>query len=146
MPRRSATSTGRRHRGRLPTPRCSASAATFVHDLGAYALQDVNIPFNSASMMSGPYMVPSLHIDVVVAATNKTPVSSIRGAGYPQAAFAMERMMDRVARELKLDRAEVRRRNLIPAEKMPYTKPLKARSGAACNTTAATIRPPRRRC
>ena len=57
--------------------------------------------------------------------------SSIRGAGYPQAAFAMERMMDRVARELELDRAEVRRRNLIPAEKMPYTKPLKARSGAA---------------
>jgi carbon-monoxide dehydrogenase large subunit len=43
----------------------------------------------------------------------------------------MERMMDRIARELKLDRAEVRRRNLIPKEKMPYTKPLKARSGAA---------------
>ena len=102
-----------------------------VHDLGAYALQDVNIPFNSASMMSGPYMVPAHDMDVVVAATNKTPVSSIRGAGYPQASFAMERMMDRVARELKLDRAEVRRRNLIPTEKMPYTKPLKARSGAS---------------
>jgi carbon-monoxide dehydrogenase large subunit len=55
----------------------------------------------------------------------------VRGAGYPQAAFAMERMMDRVARELSLDRAELRRRNLIPAEKMPYTKPLKARSGAS---------------
>jgi aerobic carbon-monoxide dehydrogenase large subunit len=68
---------------------------------------------------------------VVVAATNKTPVSSVRGAGYPQAAFAMERLMDRIARELGLDRAEVRRRNLIPAEKMPYTKPLKARSGAS---------------
>src|SRR5258705_7037461 len=104
---------------------------TLIHDVGAYALQDVNIPFNSASMMSGPYIVPSLSMDVTVAATNKTPVSSIRGAGYPQAAFAMERMMDRVARELKLDRAELRRRNLIPAEKMPYTKPLKARSGAA---------------
>jgi aerobic carbon-monoxide dehydrogenase large subunit len=101
-----------------------------VHDVGAYALQDVNIPFNSASMMSGPYMVPAHYMDVVVAATNKTPVSSIRGAGYPQASFAMERMMDRVARELKLDRAEIRRRNLIPADKMPYTKPLKARSGA----------------
>src|SRR6266545_2641995 len=88
---------------------------TLVHDVGAYALQDVNIPFNSASMMSGPYILPSLAIDVTVAATNKTPVSSIRGAGYPQAAFAMERMMDRVARELKLDRAELRRRNLIPA-------------------------------
>jgi carbon-monoxide dehydrogenase large subunit len=102
-----------------------------IHDVGAYALQDVNIPYNSASMMSGPYVVPALAMDVQVAATNKTPVSSIRGAGYPQAAFAMERMMDRVARELKLDRAELRRRNLIPADKMPYTKPLKARSGAS---------------
>ncbi len=104
---------------------------SLLHDLGAYALQDVNIPYNSASMMSGPYMVPALAMDVNVAATNKCPVSSVRGAGYPQAAFAMERLMDRVARELKLDRAEVRRRNLIPPEKMPYTKPLKARSGAS---------------
>ena len=101
-----------------------------IHDLGAYALQDVNIPYNSASMLSGPYVLPALAMDVVVAATNKTPVSSVRGAGYPQAAFAMERLMDRLARELRLDRGEVRARNLIPAEKMPYTKPLKARSGA----------------
>jgi carbon-monoxide dehydrogenase large subunit len=102
-----------------------------VHDLGAYALQDVNIPYNSASMLSGAYMLPALSMEVMVAATNKTPVSSVRGAGYPQAAFAMERLMDRVAGELHLGRAEVRRRNLIPAEKMPYTKPLKARSGAS---------------
>ena len=102
-----------------------------IHDLGAYALQDVNIPFNSASMMSGPYMLPALSMEVTVAATNKTPVSSVRGAGYPQAAFAMERLLDRVARELRLDRAELRARNLIPASKMPYTKPLKARSGAS---------------
>jgi aerobic carbon-monoxide dehydrogenase large subunit len=102
-----------------------------IHDLGAYALQDVNIPYNSASMMSGPYILPALSIDITVVATNKTPVSSVRGAGYPQAAFAMERLMDRLARELHLDRAEIRRRNLIPPEKMPYTKPLKARSGAS---------------
>jgi carbon-monoxide dehydrogenase large subunit len=102
-----------------------------LHDLGAYALQDVNLPYNSASMLSGPYVVPALAIGVTVVATNKTPVSSVRGAGYPQAAFAMERMLDRVAAELSIDRAEVRRRNLIAPEKMPYTKPLKARSGAA---------------
>jgi carbon-monoxide dehydrogenase large subunit len=100
-----------------------------LHDVGAYAMQDVNLPYNSATSVSGPYMMPALTMDVVVAHTNKTPVSSVRGAGYPQAAFAIERMLDRVARELKLDRAEVRRRNLIPAEKMPYQKPLKARSG-----------------
>ena len=55
-----------------------------IHDLGAYALQDVNIPYNSASMLSGPYLLPALSMEVVVAATNKTPVSSVRGAGYPQ--------------------------------------------------------------
>jgi len=104
---------------------------TLLHDLGAYALQDVNLPYNSASTMPGPYIVPHLDVRITIAVTNKTPVSSVRGAGYPQAAFAMERLLDRVARELKLDRAEVRRRNLIPAEKMPYEKPLKARSGAA---------------
>src|SRR5713226_2543527 len=102
-----------------------------LHDTGAYTPQDPNIPYNSASTMSGPYMVPALSIEVTIAMTNKTPVSSVRGAGYPQAAFAMERLMDRIARELRLERAEVRRRNLIPKEKMPYTKPLKARSGAS---------------
>ena len=86
-----------------------------LHDQGAYTLQDPNIPYNSASTLTGPYMVPALDVEVTIALTNKTPVSSVRGAGYPQAAFAMERMMDRVARELALDRAELRRRNLIPA-------------------------------
>jgi len=101
-----------------------------LHDQGAYALQDINQPYNSAKSLSGPYMVPALSMDIAVVATNKTPVSSVRGAGYPQASFAMERLMDAVARELELDRAEVRRRNLIPADRMPYRLPLKERSGA----------------
>jgi len=100
-----------------------------VHDIGAYALQDVNIPYNSATTLTGPYMVPALAMDVSAVHTNKAPVSSVRGAGYPQAAFAMERLMDALARALDLDRAEVRRRNLIPTEKMPYVKPLKTRAG-----------------
>jgi aerobic carbon-monoxide dehydrogenase large subunit len=102
-----------------------------LHDTGAYTLQDPNIPYNSTATMSGPYVVPGLSVEVTIAMSNKTPVSSVRGAGYPQAAFAMERLLDLVSREMKLDRAEVRRRNLIPASKMPYRKPLKARSGAA---------------
>ena len=101
-----------------------------LHDLGAYALQDVNLPYNSASTLSGPYMVPAFAMDVTVALTNKVPVSSVRGAGYPQASFVMERLMDIAAGELGIERAELRRRNLIPAGKMPYTKPLKTRAGA----------------
>jgi aerobic carbon-monoxide dehydrogenase large subunit len=100
-----------------------------IHDIGAYALQDVNIPYNSASTLTGPYMVPALAIDVSAVHTNKAPVSSVRGAGYPQGAFAMERLLDRLAGVLKVDRAELRRRNLIPAEMMPYLKPLKTRAG-----------------
>ncbi len=80
-----------------------------LHDTGAYTLQDPNIPYNSASTMSGPYAVAGLSIEVTIAMSNTTPVSSVRGAGYPQAAFAMERLLDLVAREMKLDRAEVRR-------------------------------------
>jgi aerobic carbon-monoxide dehydrogenase large subunit len=110
--------------------RIRAVRGKLLHDLGAYAYQDVNLPYNSATSVAGPYIVPACSMDVAVAQSNKVPVSSVRGAGYPQPAFAMERLMDRVAAELKLDRAEVRRRNMIPAEKMPYEKPLKARSGA----------------
>jgi carbon-monoxide dehydrogenase large subunit len=104
---------------------------TLIHDQGAYALQDVNLPYNSASAVTGPYVVPAFAMDVRVVLTNKTPVSSVRGAGYPQSAFAMERLMDLVAVGLKLDRADVRARNLIAAEDMPYEKPVKARSGVS---------------
>ncbi len=104
---------------------------SLIHDQGAYALKAVNLPYNSATAAPGPYIVPVYDVEVVIGFTNKTPASSVRGAGYPQAAFAMERLMDRVARELGVGRAELRRRNLIPPEKMPYAKPLKARSGAA---------------
>jgi aerobic carbon-monoxide dehydrogenase large subunit len=101
-----------------------------LHDLGAYALQDVNLPYNSASTVTGPYAIPAFTMEVAVTLTNKVPVSSVRGAGYPQASFVMERLIDIAARELGLDRADLRRRNLIPAAKMPYTKPLKTRAGA----------------
>src|SRR5262249_58557710 len=60
-----------------------------IHDLGAYALQDVNIPYNSASMMSGPYLLPALSVDVIVAATNKTPGSSLPTDVYPPETFAL---------------------------------------------------------
>lgn len=101
----------------------------FVHDHGAYTPQGTNVPYNAASSMTGPYVVPAFSLHVQVAYTNKVPVATIRGAGYPQAAFVMERMMDRLAGAAGIDRLECRRRNLIPPEKIPYTKPLKSRAG-----------------
>jgi carbon-monoxide dehydrogenase large subunit len=102
---------------------------SLIHDHGAYTARGVNLPYESAQTVTLPYEVPAYFMDVKLALTNKVPVTPVRGAGQPQGAFVMERLLDRVARELKLDRAEVRRRNLIPGDKMPYTKPLKARGG-----------------
>jgi carbon-monoxide dehydrogenase large subunit len=101
----------------------------FVHDHGAYTPQGTNVPYNAASSMTGPYKVPNYELNVQVAYTNKVPVATIRGAGYPQAAFVMERMMDRLANTLGLDRLVCRERNLIAPDKIPYTKPLKSRAG-----------------
>jgi carbon-monoxide dehydrogenase large subunit len=75
-------------------------------------------------------VIPGYRVEVTVALTNKTPTTPVRGAGRPQAVFAMERLMDRVARELDLDPAEVRRRNLIQPEQMPYKVGLIARDGS----------------
>ena len=102
-----------------------------IHDQGAYTPQGTNLPYNAASSVTGPYVVPAYQMDVFVCQTNKPPVIPVRGAGYPQSAFVMERLMDRVARELGIDRVEVRNRNLVPKEKMPYDKKLKNRAGVS---------------
>ena len=102
---------------------------SFIHDHGAYTARGVNLGHNSAETVTLPYEIPAYKMTVRLALTNKVPVTPVRGAGHPQGTFVMERLLDRVARELKLDRAEVRRRNLIPADRMPYTKQLKTRGG-----------------
>ena len=103
---------------------------SMIHDQGAFSQVAVNLPYNSATNVSGLYRLPNYQFEWTVAATNKISASAVRGAGYPQGNFAMERLLDRVARELGLDRAEVRRRNLISPADMPYTSPLKSRDGA----------------
>lgn len=100
-----------------------------IHDQGAYTPQGINCPYNSATAVTGPYVVPNYHLDVFVAQTNKVYTIPVRGAGYPEGTFVMERLLDRVARGLSIDRALVRSRNLVAPEKMPYVKPLKNRAG-----------------
>jgi len=109
--------------------RLLAIRGAMVHDHGAYTARGVNLPYNSAENVPLGYELPAYRMNVKVALTNKVPVTPVRGAGHPQGVFVMERLLDRVARELKLDRAEVRRRNLVPGEKMPYKTKLKARGG-----------------
>ena len=65
-------------------------------------------------MLSGPYQIGAVKEDVYGVYTNTTPVEAYRGAGRPEATFMLERVIDRLARELKMDPAEIRKRNLIP--------------------------------
>ena len=93
---------------------------TMIHDSGGYMPWGVVLPWIAATSVPGPYVIPNFKLDVSCAFTNKVPTSPVRGAGRPEAAVVMERLMDRVAREFKLDRAEVRRRNFIQPSQMPY--------------------------
>ncbi len=101
-----------------------------THDQGAYTPQGFNLPYNASVAMPGPYVVPAYDLTVDVVETNRPPTIPVRGAGYPEATFAMERLLDVAARDSGLDRAEIRRLNLISVEQMPYEKPLKTRSGS----------------
>ena len=99
------------------------------HDNGAYMVRGVNVPYGAGSTLTLAYRVPALDLDILAIATNKTPVTPIRGAGKPQGVFVMERLLDMVAREMGIDRAEVRRRNLVARSDIPYATPMKTRGG-----------------
>ncbi|MCK9915567.1 xanthine dehydrogenase family protein molybdopterin-binding subunit [Microbacteriaceae bacterium K1510] len=102
---------------------------TLVHDTGAFVPWGIIMPYIAGTTMPGPYVVPAYDLDATVVLTNKVPTTPVRGAGRPQAVFAMERLLDRVARELKLDPAEVRYRNFIQPSQMPYAVGLIFRDG-----------------
>jgi carbon-monoxide dehydrogenase large subunit len=100
-----------------------------IHDHGAWTARGINIAYGSLSAMPLAYVVPAYSVRCRSAVTNKVPVTPVRGAGQPQGVFAMERLLDRAARALGIDRAEIRRRNLVPGSAMPYTTPLRTRGG-----------------
>ena len=102
---------------------------TMLHDTGAYMPWGVVMPYIAATTVPGPYVLPAYELEVTVAYTNKVPTTPVRGAGRPQAVFVMERLLDRAARELQLDAAEIRRRNLIQPQQMPYKVGLTFRDG-----------------
>ncbi len=102
---------------------------TMVHDHGAYTARGANLPYESALTVTLPYDVPAYRLTARAALTNKVPVTPVRGAGHPQAVFAMERLLDKAADGLGIDRVTIRERNLIGPERMPCTRPLESRGG-----------------
>jgi aerobic carbon-monoxide dehydrogenase large subunit len=77
-----------------------------------------------SSLLAGPYRTPAIHVTVTGVFTNTLPTDAYRGAGRPEACYVLERLADQAARELTIDRGEIRRRNMIPATAMPYKTPI----------------------
>lgn len=92
----------------------------FVHDTGAYIPYGLTVPINSQCTLLGPYHIPNYYSEFTAVFTNKTIVSPYRGAGRQHGVFVIERLLDLAAKELNIDRAEIRRRNFIPPDKFPY--------------------------
>ena len=101
----------------------------FFVDCGAWNPIGSGIAYNTAVHLPGPYKFDNFAVRSRIVATNKVPNAPYRGAGRPEATFAMERMMDLIARELKLDPAVVRMRNMIPHSEMPYSLGIPYRDG-----------------
>jgi len=121
-----------RHHARLGVARDGAIAAVeteFTRDGGAYPVIGDVISLNSINHLPGPYRIPNLKGSAVNVVTHKTFSAAYRGAGRPEIAYVLDRLLDRAARRAGLDPAVLRRRNLIRADEMPYTTGLRYRDG-----------------
>ena len=97
-----------------------------IADAGAYPDEGATLPPLTGLMASGPYVIPRVHFTATAVTTNTTPIGAYRGAGRPEATALLERAMDMLASDLKMDPVEVRRRNLIPPAAFPYHTPTEA--------------------
>jgi carbon-monoxide dehydrogenase large subunit len=94
-----------------------------VQDTGAYPRMSGFLPTLTNLMAVGPYDIAHVEVGYRVVVTNKTPIAAYRGAGRPEATAAIERAMDLFAAEIGMDPAEVRRKNLVPADRFPHQTP-----------------------
>jgi len=97
-----------------------------IANLGAYlSTFGSSIPtYLYGTLLAGPDRTPAIHCEVRAVFTNTTPVDAYRGAGRPEATYLLERLVDAAARQLGIDRVELRRRNLIPRDAFPYQTPV----------------------
>lgn len=92
-----------------------------IANIGAYiALNGLHSPTNNLGGLAGVYTIPAFDVRVTGVFSNTLPTCPFRGAGRPEASYCIERIIDLAARKLEIDPAELRRRNMIPADAMPY--------------------------
>ena len=90
-------------------------------NLGAYlALNGTLVPVNNMGGLAGVYTIPAFDVTISGVFSNTLPTSPYRGAGRPEASYCIERIIDIAARDMGIDKVELRRRNMIPASAMPY--------------------------
>ena len=92
-----------------------------IHDIGAYAGSGTGQPGIIVAHMISAYVLPAMEVAHQIVYTNTVPTGFIRGGGRPLGNYGMERVMDRLARKLEVEPAELRRRNLIQPDQIPYT-------------------------
>ncbi|MDP6872921.1 MAG: xanthine dehydrogenase family protein molybdopterin-binding subunit [Alphaproteobacteria bacterium] len=104
----------------------TALRVTSKGNMGAYLqLFSVSIPtLFHGFLLAGQYTTPAIYLDMRCVMTNTAPVDAARGAGRPEATYLLERLVDVSAAEMGLDPAEIRRRNFINADQMPYQTPV----------------------
>jgi carbon-monoxide dehydrogenase large subunit len=105
--------------------RMLALRARYLGDLGAYLYSTTTVaPQTAGMLLTGCYAIPVADVDVVGVCTTKVPTGPYRGAGRPEAALVIERLVDLAAGELGIDPIELRRRNLVQPDAFPYATPL----------------------
>lgn len=100
-----------------------AIRSTNVSNLGSHTVAFTPLA-KGAGLMSGNYDIPVAHVRALAVLTNTVPTTSYRSAGRPEATFVIERLIDIAARECNINRVELRRRNLIAPDRLPYANPL----------------------
>jgi len=98
-------------------------------DLGAYNVWGIVLPYNTVAHLIGPYRIRDMTVDVKGVVTNKTPNAPYRGAGRPETVFAMDRAVDCLARRLGVDPADLRRKNYIRTDELPWDFGMPYRDG-----------------
>ena len=122
-----------RHRARLGVARDGIIVALeteFTRDHGSHPTLGAAISYNTINHLVGPYRVPHYAATGRNVVTHKTFSAAYRGAGRPEANFVLDRLLDRAARRIGMDPAELRRKNLVRMEEMPWVTGLRYRDGA----------------
>ena len=96
-----------------------------IHDVGSgeIFMPGINPTFVTAGQIAGAYRIPVAECSITQVVTNKTPSGAYRGFGQPEAYFALEVLVDKIARELGIDAVDLRRRMLLDDADLPYTNP-----------------------